>query len=108
MNITPEVLEGLITAVIILALSTERGIELVKPLFLKIADPNWQKVAKIGAASVLGFAVSALVKFDPLAQLGFNLSPWAGYAAAGLLASAGASPWHALLEWLKTIKAPVE
>lgn len=102
-------LEGLklfVVSVIVVALAVERGVELFRPLFAKISEPNLQNSAKIGIAIVLGLFVAALLQIDVLAMLGLNVPVWGSYAAAGVLASAGAAPWHALLEWLKTLKDP--
>lgn len=104
--ITIESIELALVAVITLAAMVERGVELVRPLILKIADIQAQNVVKIAAAVVIGFGTAALLQINVLGILGLAVPPVAGYAAAGVLASAGASPWHALLEWLKTIKQP--
>ncbi len=101
---TIQILIVVLTAIALLAASVERGIELFKPLLNQIKSPDWQNVAKLGAAILLGFGLAALIRLDILAMLGFTFAPVAGYLAAGILASAGASPWHAFLEWLKTIK----
>ena len=100
---TLESIVVVLTAIALLAASIERGIELFRPFFNKIKNVDWQNVAKLGAAILLGFGLAFLIRLDILAMLGFTFAPIAGYITAGLLASAGASPWHALLEWLKTI-----
>jgi hypothetical protein len=94
----------MLTAVALLAASVERGVELFRPLILKIKDVQIQGVVKIAAAALLGFGLSALLRIDVLAILGISFNPVVGYLAAGVLASAGASPWHAILEWLKQTK----
>lgn len=104
MDINLEMIKTAIAAVIMLAIAVERGVQLFKPLFLKITDENWQDVAKLGAAILLGFVLAFLIRVDTLTMLGFNFAPVAGYAVAGLLASGGASVWHDILEWLETIK----
>ena len=95
---------AVLTVVAFLAAAVERGVELFRPLLLKIIDENIQNAVKVAVAIVLGVALAALIRIDALAMLGITFNPWAGYVAAGVLASAGASPWHALLEWLKSIK----
>jgi len=104
MNINLENVKFVLVAIVMLATAVERGIELFRPWLLKIKVIEWQNVVKLGAAIVLGFCLSALIKLDVLAMLGLTYPPVAGYAAAGVLASAGASTWHAVLEWLKTIR----
>lgn len=106
MNINLETLYVVIVAIAFLAACVERGVELFRPLLLKVKDAEWQNVAKLGAAILLGFGLAFLIRLDVLAMLGFTFPPVAGYAAAGLLASGGASLWHSVLEWLKTIKVP--
>jgi predicted Co/Zn/Cd cation transporter (cation efflux family) len=104
MNIDLAMIQIVIAAIVMLAVAVERGVELFRPLLMKIKTVEWQNDAKLGAAILLGFGLSALLRLDILAMLGFTFPPLAGYAAAAFLASAGASPWHAILEWLKTIK----
>lgn len=105
MNITLETIEAAVAIVIFVALAVERGVAIARPLTLKIKDLEWQASAKIVLAIVLGILVAALLRLDFLTTVGIPLfGAWAGYVAAGVLASAGASPWHALLEWLKTLK----
>jgi hypothetical protein len=104
MKITIEMVITVIGLIALLAATVERGVELFKPGLNKISDEEWRKVAKLGAAILLGFGLAFLVRLDVLALLGFTFHPVAGYVTAGILASAGASPWHAILEWLKTIK----
>jgi hypothetical protein len=101
---TLETIGIVLTVVAMLAASVERGVELFRPLLMKINNLDVQNAAKIGVAVVLGILVAALLRLDILATVGISYSPWAGYVAAGVLASAGASPWHALLEWLKTLQ----
>ncbi len=87
-----------------LSVIVERGLELVKPLFLKIKDENWQKSAKIAAATLVGFGLAAVLKYDALAQFGLSVPAWVGFLATGAAISGGSSVWHPILEWLKTIK----
>lgn len=101
---TLEMVIGLVTVIAMLAAAVERGVELFRPLWLKITDQVWQNVAKLSAAIVLGTAVAALLNIDPFALLKLPYPPLAGWVFAGFLASGGASSWHAILEWLKTIK----
>jgi hypothetical protein len=101
---TLETVIALVTVIGTLAVAVERGIELFRPLWVKITDELWQNVAKLAAAILLGFGVAALLGINPFAILGLPYPPVAGYAFAGFLASGGASSWHAILEWLKTIK----
>jgi hypothetical protein len=44
------------------------------------------------------------MKINPFAMLGLPYPEYTGWIFAGFLASGGASGWHAILEWLKTIK----
>jgi uncharacterized protein YacL len=105
MNITLETIEAGIALIVFLSVAIERGVELFRPLFLKIADAEWQSVVKIALAMILGILVAALLRLDFLTTVGIPMfGVWAGYVAAGVLASAGSAPWHALLEWLKTLK----
>lgn len=104
MSITLEMVIAVITVIGMLAGAVERGVELFRPLWLKITDQVWQNSAKLAAAIVLGIAVAFLLKIDPLQMLGFAYPAWVGFVVAGFLASGGASGWHAILEWLKTIK----
>ena len=99
---------ALVAVGIVFAVATmvERGIELVRPLLEKIKNESWLKSAKVGAAVIVGFVLCYFLKLDAMSAFGFSLPPIAGYAVTAALASAGASPWHALLEWLKTIKQP--
>ena len=102
---TIEMIQSVLVVLVFLALAVERGVELFRPLFSKIPEAGyWQATVKIAIAMTLGVFLSALLRLDILAMLGLTLAPAAGYVAAGVLASAGASPWHALLEWLKSIK----
>lgn len=101
---TLETVIALVTVIGTLAVAVERGVELFRPLWLKIQDPEWQNVAKLCAAIVLGSAVAALINVNVFAILSMPYPPIAGFIFAGLLASGGASSWHAILEWLKTIK----
>ena len=102
---TIEMIQSVLVVLVFLALAVERGVELFRPIFSKIPEVTyWQATVKISISILLGVFVSALLRLDILAMLGLSLSPAAGYVAAGVLASAGASPWHALLEWLKSIK----
>lgn len=101
-----ETIEGVLAVAITLAAATERLIEIVKPLFEKIPNLDWQKAAKVAGAVLVGFGLSALTGFDVLAQFGLSVAPVLGYAAGGLLISAGSSTIHPILEWLKTIKNP--
>jgi hypothetical protein len=100
---TIENLTLVLTAVALLAASVERGIELFRPVIEKLST-SWQHVVKIGGAILIGFGLAALLRVDVLAMLGVSFYPVAGYLLAGVLASAGASPWHAVLEWLKQTK----
>lgn len=104
MNVNIDTIQIVITAIIFLAVSVERGVEIFRPWLTKIKNADWQNVAKLGAAILLGFGLAFLLRLDILAMLGFTFPPVAGYAAIGLLASGGASMWHGILEWLKTIK----
>jgi len=106
MNINLESVYVVLTAIAMLAAAVERGVELLRPLLTRIKAADWQSVAKLSAAIVIGFGLSFLIRLDVLAMLGFAFPPAAGYAAAGVLASSGASAWHGVLEWLKTIKEP--
>lgn len=102
---TLETLISVLAVLAALAAFVERGVELVKPILEKlIKDGAWLISAKVLLASLVGFGLAALLRIDPLAMIGVSVSPVIGYAAAGVLASAGASPFHAILEWLKTIK----
>jgi len=106
MEITLENVIAVVTVISLLAGFVERGVELFRPLWMKITVPVWQNTAKMGAAIILGFGLSFLLKLDPFAMLGLPIMPVWGYLFAGSLASSGASGWHAILEWLKTIKKP--
>jgi len=100
-----EVLIVLLTSLLFIAGSVERLIEIAKPLILKIANEDWQKAVKVLLAVLLGFGLSALLQFNPLGQFKWFVAPeWTGYLAAGMLASAGSSVLHPILEWLKTLK----
>ena len=99
---------SVVALVAMLATGVERGVEMFRPGFIKITNTYWQNSVKIGLAIILGVAVAALTNLDIAAMLGLKLSPWAGYASAGVLASAGAAPWHAFLEWIKSIRKPTE
>ena len=105
MEITFQSIGVALAAVAIVAAAVERGVELFRPLWNKIKNTDIQNTAKIGAALLLGFFVASVTKIDFFAMLGLSgLAPLAGYVAVAVLASAGASPWHALLEWLKTLR----
>lgn len=106
MNINLQSVYVVLTAIAMLAAVVERGVELFRPLLMRIKAAEWQNAAKLGAAILLGLGLAFLIRLDVLAMLGFTFPPAAGYAAAGILASTGASAWHAVLEWLKTIKEP--
>jgi hypothetical protein len=106
MKITLDLILSIVVLLAALSAVVERGVLLFRPLFLKIKDAEWQNVAKLGAAILLGFGLAFLVRLDVLAMLGFVFAPAAGYAITGILLSFGASFWHPILEWLKTIKIP--
>ena len=57
---TIRVLVGVLTTLLIFAGSTERIVEMVKPLFLKIKDPNWQVSAKVGFSFVVKLCTGLL------------------------------------------------
>lgn len=104
MNITLEMVIAVLTVIAMLATAVERGVELFRPLWNKIQNQDWQNWAKLGAAIVIGTMVAFLLRIDPFAMLGLPYPDYTGFIFAGFLASGGASGWHAILEWLKTIK----
>ncbi len=101
-----ENIEQALAIALTLAAASERLIELVKPLFLKIKDENWQKSAKVAGAALVGFGLSALFGFNVLDKFGVTAAPVLGFLASGLLIGSGSSVIHPLLEWLKSIKQP--
>lgn len=106
MNINLQNVYIVLTIIAMLATAVERGVELLRPWLMRIKAADWQNVAKLGAAILIGFGLAFLIRLDVLAMLGFTFPAVAGYAFAGILASGGASAWHGVLEWLKTIKEP--
>lgn len=104
MSITLEMVIAVLTIIAMLATAVERGVELFRPLWVKITNQEWQNVAKLAAAIVLGCGVAFLLKINPFVMLGLPYPEYTGWIFAGFLASGGASGWHAILEWLKTIK----
>jgi hypothetical protein len=101
---TIETLIAVFTTLLVLAGAVERLIEIAKPLLVKITNLDWQKSIKVLFAVLVGFGLSALFRFDILAQLGIATFPVLGYLAGGLGASLGSSVIHPILEWLKTLK----
>ena len=106
MGLSIDVLVAIFTVILTMAIAAERLIEIFKPLLDKLSTV-WQPSVKIVAAILVGFGLSALFNFDLLSKLGvMGVSPIAGFALAGLIASAGSSVLHPILEWLKTLKNP--
>lgn len=101
---------ALLTVVSMLATVVERGVELFRPLWVKVEakSKDWANVAKLATAMLLGTGIAALLRIDIFAGIGVPQPPLYGYALAGILSSGGASMWHAILEWLKTIKVKDE
>ena len=101
---TTQTLIAVFTVLWTLALAAERFIEIFKPLIEKISIV-WQPSVKIVLAIAIGSALAALFRFDLLKELAvFGVIPVIGYVLAGLVASAGSSVIHPVLEWLKTLK----
>ena len=106
MEITVEILIAIFTVLATISLAAERLIEMLKPLIEKIPTGAWQASAKIALAILSGFGLSALFRFDLLAQMGVhNDSVLIGYALSGLIASTGSTVINRILEWLKTLKS---
>ena len=101
---TTQTLIAVFTVLWTLALAAERFIEIFKPLIEKISIV-WQPSVKIVLAIAIGSALAALFRFDLLKELAvFGVIPVIGYVLVGLVASAGSSVIHPVLEWLKTLK----
>lgn len=104
-SVTSATLVAAITVLIVLAGMVERGVEILKvPVEKILKDEAWRRASKITLAILLGFGLSALLRLDVISALGIQGVPFvAGYAVTGVMASFGASFWHPILEWLKTI-----
>jgi ABC-type branched-subunit amino acid transport system permease subunit len=93
-----------------LALAVERAMEIIKGPLMKIkwlvADPNLLISAKVLIAVLIGWGLAAVVSYNVMSELGAPVPVAVGYLMTGLLTSTGSSFWHAILEWLKTIKEP--
>jgi hypothetical protein len=101
--ITIEVLTKIFSVLLVIALASERLIEVAKPLIEKVSI-KWQPSIKISVAILVGFGLAALFHFDILAELFvLGIAPIVGYLLAGLVSSAGSSVIHPILEWLKTL-----
>jgi hypothetical protein len=100
---TIDILIGVFAILLIFASATERLVEIVKPLFLKITNLDWQVSIKVAFAVLVGFGLAALFQYDVLAKVGIVALPVLGYLAAGLIASVGSSVLHPILDWLKTL-----